>query len=297
MNEYPYNSPRRIQAALAERNAGIRKRWGQSFLIDPGSIQKIARACLAGEEDPVLEIGPGFGALTRELLIAGRAVFCVELDPVLAGILTAELEPRERFRLRIEDARLALNELGAGRAVEFDSSSGLHNLAPVDVRLVAGNLPYYISTELLTGCAALPGIQRGVFLTQLEFAARVVAETSESSLGVFLANAGTWRRLFDLGPANFFPRPQVSSTLIEFRAHPGGPAAPPAVLEKLLRMSFAARRKKLQNSWKHQPLLDPTVVADLAQAVGVNSQLRAEEIPPAAYHELARRLAAAGATP
>lgn len=296
MNDYPYNSPRRIQAALAARNAGIRKRWGQSFLVDPGSIQKIARACLAGQEDPLLEIGPGFGALTRELLMAGRTVFCVELDPALADILTTELEPRERFRLCVDDARTVLGELAAGRSVQFNSSAGAQSLAPAAARLVVGNLPYYITTELLTECVALGGVARGVFLTQLEFAARVVAEKSESSLGVFLANFGNWKRLFDLGPANFFPRPQVSSTLMEFRAHPAGPLAPPLILEKLLRMSFAARRKKLQNSWKHQPLLDPALVADLAGVVGVNPEARAEEIPPAAYHELARRLAGAGAT-
>ncbi len=296
MPTFPFFSPARIRDELSARGAAPRKRHGQSFLTDAAQARRIADAVLADGEDPVLEIGPGPGAITHQLLEAGREVFAVELDPVLADVLEETLRESyagAAFHLQRGDALKFLAELR-----DADATCGDAVLERRRLRLVCGNLPYYISTDLLTACSELEFVRRGVFLTQREFADRVTAERSDSSLNVYLGNFGTWQDLGVIGPNAFFPRPRVSSTILEYRRHNDGPRCRAAVLEKVLRMSFAARRKKLANSWKQdrRGYLDPEQLHVAARTVGVDPDRRAEEISREAYYELARSLEANGAT-
>ncbi|MCR9141765.1 MAG: hypothetical protein NXI24_05900 [bacterium] len=317
---YPYFSPVRIQNDLAQLDAAPRKRWGQCFLIEPRLIQTMADRVLAAHRNsrfnsqaesgtaaaPILEIGPGLGALTWPLLQAGASVAAIEIDPAM-GRLLSELAGSARPALSAGgqgagvgvgdlwlfagDARDVLEKL-RDAPVEFGVQSASRTIRPEDCEIVCGNLPYYITTDLLVGCMALPAVRAGFFLTQLEFAERIVAADARSSLNVYLRNFGEWRQSMRLKASAFYPRPRVDSAFIEFAAYPEGPRSDGATLQKLLRMSFGARRKKLANSWKQdrRGLLDYEVLCAAAAKAGVDSDLRAEAVPVEDYYRLARVL-------
>lgn len=302
---FPYYSPVRIKADLAALDAAPRKRWGQCFLIEPGAIQNIATRIITAHEtsgdhpesrSPILEIGPGLGALSWSLLNAGVTLAAIEIDSVMANLLRRLAASPEvhaaggQLFLRVADAREALAELRAGPVV-FGEAPG-RSFDGSAFPVVCGNLPYYITTDLLTACLELPGLRAGFFLTQLEFAERIAATDARSSLNVFLRNAGEWRQTIRLKASAFYPRPNVDSALVEFRAYPDGARCDAVVLEKLLRMSFGARRKKLSNSWKQdrRNLLDPQQLLDLSPEAGVDPDLRAEAVAFDTYYRLVNLL-------
>jgi 16S rRNA (adenine1518-N6/adenine1519-N6)-dimethyltransferase len=248
----------------------VRKRWGQNFLIDPNQIAAITRFILE-VQGPIIEIGPGLGALTHRLLESSRQVTALELDPFLCELLERELSGYEGFTLIPGDAREYLKK--------SPSAS-----------VVCGNLPYYITTELVLGASRIQGIERGVFLTQLEFAKRATAKNSESSITVFLKNLGEWSHEITIPPGSFYPEPGVKSGLMVFEPHKGGPRCNPDVLERVLRMSFRTKRKKIVNSWKTSPDALAVEMKNIAEVLGVDTSLRAEELSFDTYFMMADHL-------
>lgn len=266
---YPYFSRERIQSDLKELGGGIRKSMGQNFLIDPNTIERLVgpiREALQHCESPsVIEIGPGLGALTHRL-VELAPVTALELDPMLATLLRRQFEGHPGFSLIEGDARRTLD----GRT------------APV----LCGNLPYYITTELILKSLMLQGIKQLFFLVQTEFAKRACAKTAESSFTVYLRNFGEVRLLERVPASCFYPVPSVESsffTVIRYEER-----SPAHILEKVLRMSYRAKRKKIRNSWKNgEPLLPVEQLEEAARLVGIDTERRPEEIDIDAYHRLA----------
>ncbi|MCB1326743.1 MAG: ribosomal RNA small subunit methyltransferase A [Leptospiraceae bacterium] len=282
---FPFYSPGRIRSALEERGARIRKRWGQNFLIDPNTAREIAATLTCKTGDTVLEIGSGPGALTRALLDRGLQVYAVEIDRALAGMW------REAFgesgpALLEADAREVLARLQSDLALEFADG---RTLSGGELRFVCGNLPYYITTELLTGCAALTGIEGAVFLVQKEFADRITANAVRSSLGVYLRNAGRWETKRLVSPDCFYPRPGVRSAVLTFQREPF--RCDPQVLEAILRPSFGQRRKQLRNAWQSKTSEIPIEwLLEAAERVGISVDWRAEQLSYEQYFNLATDL-------
>ena len=271
---YPYYSRDRIQADLRELGGAIRKSMGQNFLIDPNTIDRLVRpvheALQTCSEPSVIEIGPGLGALTHRL-IEFSPVTALELDPMLATLLRRQFEGQANFTLIEGDARRTLEGL----------------TAPV----LCGNLPYYITTELILESLSVPGVQHLFFLEQTEFAKRACAKTAESSFTVFLRNFGEVKLLERVPASCFFPVPSVESSFFTVQLYEE--RAPVAILEKLLRMSYRSKRKKIRNSWRvGEALLPVETVEDLAPSAGIDAEKRPEEIAIEAYHDLARLIAA-----
>lgn len=271
---FPYYSRDRIRSDLRELGGSIRRSMGQNFLIDPNTIDRLVRpvheALQACTEPSVIEIGPGLGALTHRL-IEFSPVKALELDPMLATLLRRQFEGKANFTLIEGDAR--------------------HTLAGLTAPVLCGNLPYYITTELILESLAVPGVQHLFFLVQTEFAQRACAKTAESSFTVFLRNSGEVKLLERVPPSCFYPVPSVESSFITVKLYEE--RAPAAILEKLLRMSYRSKRKKIRNSWRMgEALLPVQIVEDLAPSAGMNVEKRPEEIPIEVYHTLARLIAA-----
>lgn len=271
---YPYYSRERIQSDLRELGGAIRKSMGQNFLIDPNTIDRLVRpvheALQTCSEPSVIEIGPGLGALTHRL-IEHAPVTALELDPMLATLLRRQFEGQANFTLIEGDARRTL--------------AGL--TAPV----LCGNLPYYITTELILESLGVPGVQHLFFLVQTEFAKRACAKTAESSFTVYLRNFGEVKLLERVPASCFYPVPSVESSF--FTVQLCKERAPAAILEKLLRMSYRSKRKKIRNSWRvGEALLPVETVEELAPSAGIDAEKRPEEIAIEAYHTLARLIAA-----
>jgi 16S rRNA (adenine1518-N6/adenine1519-N6)-dimethyltransferase len=243
------------------RKPPLKKALGQHHLVD-GTLCRPLIQFLAPTGHRVLEIGPGGGALTAELLAAGAMVLGWELDPGWAAVL----------RRRLPDPRLALV---VGDALEI-----AWNRLPAPT-LVAGNLPYSVATaiieDLLPHHAEVP---RAAFLVQKEVADRIVAAPGTEAYGSFSVIVAAYARPRILGrvkPGSFRPPPKVDSAFVglELQAPPLPEPEMPDFIA-LVRLAFARRRKTLRNSlaagWGRE-----RTEAVLAGA-GIPERARAEEL-------------------
>jgi 16S rRNA (adenine1518-N6/adenine1519-N6)-dimethyltransferase len=215
---------------------GSRPRFGQHFLKSPRTIARIVAALGAGEGATVVEVGPGRGALTRELLDSGLRVLAFEIDVPLAERLRAELAERSLF-LKVCDALEA--DVGSALA-EIDASP------PVPL---VGNLPYESATPMLRAFVRRPDLySRIVAMVQKEVADRLIAPPDGDAYGYLTLDVGAHakaRRLFDVPRGEFEPPPEVTSTVVELTPHPAADGAAGAL--KVASAAFKVRRKTLVN--------------------------------------------------
>ncbi|MDD1706008.1 MAG: 16S ribosomal RNA methyltransferase A [Methanoregulaceae archaeon] len=216
----------------------------QHFLTDKNAVRRIA-GLIELEGRLVLEIGPGEGILTKELLDRGARVNAVEIDPSLVEELTLF------FADEIEEGRLAVFQ---GDAVRCD-------LPPFDV--VVSNLPYSASSKITFRLLAA-GFEVAVLMYQAEFARRMVAPAGTPECGRLSIMVQTYccvERCFDLPPQAFSPKPQVRSTVVKII--PRGPLFPisdEALYADVVRALFAHRRKTVRNCIRNSAgILDPGI--------------------------------------
>ncbi len=278
---------KRLDAPALLRRAGLRakKSFGQSFLVSEHVVAAIASACVPANEvgrARVLEIGAGLGALTAALAARASRVIAVERDRDLVPLLCEELAP--------EIAR------GIVEVLEADAQSldfGQLLAGPPAPRVVAGNLPYQVTGRLIEQAVTSAGsFDRAVFMVQKEVAERLVAPPGTKEYGaltVFTRAAFDVSRLLTVSPGNFYPRPEVTSAVVELTPHPR--ARETDGFRALVRAAFAMRRKKLRNAW--QPVVpDPGTLARLAAASAISLDARGETLDVADFARAADALEA-----
>ncbi|SHK51026.1 16S rRNA (adenine1518-N6/adenine1519-N6)-dimethyltransferase [Nocardiopsis flavescens] len=225
--------------ALAER-LGVRptKTLGQNFVIDHGTVRRIVRVAGVGEDDVVVEVGPGLGSLTLALLPHVRRVTAVEIDPVLARALpetVAAHAPELADRLTV----------ALGDAMRVTEVPG-----PAPTALVA-NLPYNVSVPVLLHLLELlPSLERVLVMVQAEVADRITAGPGGRIYGVPSAKVAWYaraRRAGAVGRNVFWPAPNVDSGLVELvRRAPPETGAPREEVFRVIDAAFAQRRKTLR---------------------------------------------------
>ncbi len=235
-----------------------RRKLGQHFLIKGKILDRIAQAACGNRTPLVVEIGPGRGALTERLLERGDRVAAIELDPALAEYLRA---------------RWPKLELIEGNALDMDWSQW-------GAGVLAGNLPYYIATPIISRYVREPGpLNQAVFLIQKEVAERVTARPRTRDYGYFSVECQYLAKaeyLFSVAPGAFRPPPQVESAVIRLT-----PKSAPGNTEEFLdfvSLCFRQKRKTLRNNLRgayHPP-------PEISQ--------RAEELSVDEFVELYRRL-------
>jgi 16S rRNA (adenine1518-N6/adenine1519-N6)-dimethyltransferase len=242
-----------------------RKRFGQHFLHDPGVLQRIVEAVNPAAQDAVIEIGPGEGALTRPLLARLQRLTAIEIDRDLAAAL-AQAFPAERLALVNVDV------------LEHDFSAYAPGFR------VVGNLPYNISTPILFHLARYADRVRDMhFMLQKEVVERMVARHSTPDYGrlsVMLQVRFAMTKLFNIGPGAFRPPPKVDSAVVRLVPLPAKPDCDELALEKIVREAFSARRKTLRNALPLEPRH--------YEALGIDPQLRPENLSPGDYVRIAR---------
>lgn len=249
-----------------------RKRFGQNFLTDHGVIGRIADAIAVREEDHLVEIGPGQGALTEMLAPTGCQLDVIELDRDLIAGLLAAFSIYPRFQLHSADA------------LKFDFASLAADGKPLRV---VGNLPYNISTPLifkLLENAAI--IQDMHFMLQLEVVERLAAEPGSKAwgrLGIMAQYQCQVEHLFDVPPTAFNPPPRVQSAIVRLTPWKKSPWAPieETRLRKVVQAAFAQRRKTLRNNLKG--LID----GEELEALGIDPGCRAETLQMSQFIEIA----------
>ena len=251
-----------------------RKRFGQNFLHDPQVIQRIVSSIRPREGQSMVEIGPGEGALTGELLPILGQLDVVELDRDLIPLLEDKLGGLGELRIHQADA------------LKFDFCQ----LSPGPAQLrVVGNLPYNISTPLLFHLLGMSDcIQDMHFMLQKEVVERITAQPGSSQYGrlsVMMQYHCQTEMLFTVGPGAFRPAPKVDSAIVRLTPYRQPPVeVDPDILATLVARAFAQRRKTLRNNLKG--LLDTQAI----EAAGIDPGVRPERLSLEEFARLAQAL-------
>lgn len=250
-----------------------RKRFGQNFLTDHTVLQHITEVIAPKVDDAMVEIGPGLGAMTRNLLASLSHLHVVELDRDLVKRLQAGFDP----------SKLTVH---AGDALQFDFSQ-----IPVSsgrkLRVV-GNLPYNISSPLLFHLTQVaPLVQDQHFMLQKEVVERMVAPPGSKTYGrlsVMLQWRYRMQMLFIVAPTAFEPPPRVESAIVRMIPIDKPLPCEQHLLEQVVLKAFSQRRKVIRNC------LAGMFTEDELGSVGIDPQLRPEAIPLEQFVALANLL-------
>ena len=261
---------------------GVRpsKRLGQNFVIEPGTVRRIAALASVRPSDVVLEVGPGLGSLTLALLEAGPAgVIAVEVDPVLA----AELPRTVASRAPALAGRLTVISGDALDLAERD--------LPVVPAVLAANLPYNVAVPVVLHLlAALPSLQRGLVMVQAEVADRMCAAPGSRVYGapsVKLAWYAAARPAGTVSRSVFWPVPNVDSRLVAFTRHdPPVTAASREEVFAVVDAAFGQRRKTLRAALAGWAGSAPEAER-LLRAAGIDPAARGESLSVAEFARLA----------
>ena len=261
-----------IQAILAESGSQPRHRFGQNFMIDQNLVRLVAEAGMISTDDFVIEVGPGTGTLTDELLARAGRVLAVEIDRDLAETLRRRFADNPKFELIEGDVLETKHRINAQVLERMRAAQSL--AAPV--KLVA-NLPYNIASPLVIELL-IAGVELLAFTVQKEVADRFRAAAGSDDYGPLTVMAQLLSRvevMRSLPPQAFWPPPKIDSSLVRLiRDDRLGDRA--AEMGRFTHSLFAARRKTLRRA-----LMQAGYDADaMLASQGIDGQKRPEELTP-----------------
>jgi len=276
------------------------KAFGQCFLVDHNLLGKLLELAELPAGLTVLEVGPGTGTLSEELLALGAGVVACEVDHGMCRLLRQRLAGREGFTL-----------------IELDVLAGKHRLAPPVLDALpqrtqlVSNLPYNIATPLIAECLAeswrhlrQPAperrrFERMTFTVQREVADRLSAQCGSGAYGpvsVMAAVMGSLRPGPVVGPGAFWPRPNVESRMcrFDFDAARAGLLEDVGVLQQLLAHAFGQRRKQIRSISRRKGLgFAPDAVEASMASAGIDPSCRPERVEPGGFLAFANALSRA----
>lgn len=254
------------------------KRLGQHFLTDSRVLDRIVEALALEGGDTVVEIGPGRAALTDRLAaVAGRLV-AIEIDAQLAPWLTARYAAQPHVTIVHADV--------------LDTPLGSLTTGPY---VLAGNVPYYITTPIIFHALRPPRAVRAVYLVQREVAERACASpgtTAYGALSVNLQALATPELVSLVRPGAFSPPPKVDSAILRVtpRPDPLVTTDEEAAFAAFVRAMFGMRRKQLRRALRSVATLDVAAAEAVLAAVPLDGDRRSETITPAEFAALFRAL-------
>ncbi|MBU0467472.1 MAG: ribosomal RNA small subunit methyltransferase A [Candidatus Omnitrophica bacterium] len=252
-----------------------KKRFGQNFLIDTNIQDKIVSSCNLNENDIVLEIGPGQGALTEKIANEVKSVIAVEKDRTLAKDLQ---EKYKGSNIRVICADFL--------KYSFDELEG-------NIKVI-GNLPYNVATPIIERVLENRPIFNSVYITvQLEHAQRMAAKPNSKnygSLSCFVQFYSNTNILFKISNTSFWPVPKVQSCFmaLEILKDARYKVENEALLFSIIRNAFSQRRKTIVNSLAG--IIGKVNIIDLLEELNISSKLRAENITLKEYADIANRM-------
>jgi len=264
-----------------------KKRFGQNFLIDKNILKEIISHAEISQNDVALEIGPGQGALTVELINSGcRYIHCVEIDIDL-----------ERYLRPIENEHTSVLKIHFADALKFDYSA----LNPFPGVAVA-NIPYNITTPLIYNLLkfAERGLRKHIYTVQREAAERLIAKADTKErypLGVTLEAMGGVKILRHVARTCFRPVPNVDSCVIEIKLSRNYELGADVLWNKFLHAGFRQRRKMLVNNLKGfsdgngDDALPAEHVIEALNKIGLDAKIRAEDLHSEDWIKLYKLLA------
>lgn len=264
----------------ARSRSGPKPKMGQHFLTDAGTAREIVDALGDVSQRTVLEIGPGRGVLTTWLAKRARRLIAVELDRVFAAQLRMKFSQSSNVEI-IEGDALAI-DFGSVLGPKPGSTRPGLELDFEPVRVV-GNIPYYITSELLLRLFEIrQRVESMVLMVQREVADRLAAEPGSRDYGLLTATAQLYSRvdkLFSLPPVAFSPPPKVHSTVVRLTMEPRleGLQVPEREFVDFLKLSFGQKRKTIANNLKSR--YEPELLEAGFRQAGIKPSERAEALP------------------
>ena len=276
--------PEVIRYLLLKHKFNLSRSMGQNFLVADGIPGKIADSAHLDSESCVLEIGPGIGCLTRELSRRAGKTVAIELDSGLNDILSETLEGCENTEVIFTD--IMKTDLNALISERFDG------LRPC----VCANLPYNITTPVITKLLEADLFDTVTVMIQKEVAERICAKAGTPEYGaftLFIRWHCTVEKLFDVGPECFMPRPKVTSSVIRLKKRQERPCTvkDEAKMFRIIRASFNMRRKTLVNGLKSiYPGRSKEELAEVLSLCGLDENIRGEALTIEEFAAVSDRL-------
>ena len=260
-----------IKDVLSRHGFSFSKALGQNFLVNPSVCPRMAQLSGAGQGVGVLEVGPGIGVLTNELLKLADKVVAVELDERLIPVLEETLGEYDNFKLINADVlELDLNQ------VIKEEFGGMEVV-------VCANLPYYITSPVIMKLLEdkLP-VKAITVMVQKEAAQRLTAKDGtrdSSAITVAVRYYAEPELLFHVSRGSFMPSPNVDSAVIRLNLRePLYRPKDEKLFFKVVKAAFAQRRKTVLNSVSSSLALDKSAVSDILKTAGVELSARAERL-------------------
>ena len=273
-----------MKPLLSQHGFHFSKAKGQNFLIAPWVPQSIAQEAGVDETAGVLEIGPGIGPLTQQLCLRAGKVCAVEVDERLKPILQMTVGEFENLEILWGD--VLKQDVAALVAEKFQ---GLRPMA-------CANLPYYITSPILTALLEAECFDSVTVMVQKEVAQRIAAAPGPadySAFTVFCQYYAEPELLFDVPAHCFLPQPKVTSAVIQLkvRRERNWDIEDPEVFFRLVRASFAMRRKKLSNGLASGfPELGKAGAAEVIEAAGFDENVRGETLGIPEFAKIANEI-------
>ena len=250
----------------------VKKSLGQNFLTDKNIIKSIVDIGIIEDNDVILEVGPGTGNLTEFIFKKNpKQIYAIEKDYNLVNFLNEKFE-------------------GKIKIINEDILNFKINNISNEKFIIYGNLPYNISTQILTQWIVdqkqFASIKKLILMFQKEVANRIIAKINSKNYGR-LSIISNWKlnikKEFDINPKSFFPKPKVDSTLLSFVPRKDFfHIKKPANLEKITRIFFNQRRKMIKNPLR-QIFKDPD---QIAEKLKLNINLRPQNLSPKNYFDI-----------
>lgn len=283
----PYlGNPANTRVVLDKFGFSFQKKYGQNFLIDTHILEKIISAAEIGEDDLVIEIGPGIGTMTQYLAQKAGKVIAVEIDRSLIPILEYTLKDYDNVTVINEDVlKINIKEL-----IEANGGCG-------KVKVVA-NLPYYITTPIIMGLfESKAPIDSITIMVQKEVADRMQVGPGTKDYGALSLAVQYYARpeiMMIVSPNCFVPKPNVASAVIRLTKHEKTPVfvEDEKLLFRIIRGSFNQRRKTLSNGLNNFEGLEfsKEEVLQAIEKLGVSPQIRGEALTLEQFAELSNHM-------
>ena len=261
---------------LKKYGIAANKSLGQNFLINEEAVEKIVEGASISKEDIVIEIGPGLGTLTKELLDKAGKVIAIELDKRMLEILTDRFNLYDNFELINEDVlKVDLKEL-------IDKNLEVEQLK--SAKIVA-NLPYYITTPIVMKLLEenLP-IESITIMIQKEVADRLIEKPGGKNTGAItyaIYYYSTAEEVYKVMPNSFIPEPAVESKVIKLTIREQKPIniKNEELMFKIIKCAFMQRRKTLVNSLENSKIFKSKKdIINMLEKLDINTKIRGEAL-------------------
>lgn len=272
-------SPKKMESFLKNKNFNFKKSFGQNFIVDKNIIDNIIKFSLVDKDTMVIEIGPGAGSLTTALAESSKSVLCYEIDDSLKDVLSDSLKNFDNVDIIYQDF-LKANVSETLKKYNYDKL------------YVIANLPYYITTPIITKIIEDKlNVDKIVIMVQKEVGDRLKAQPGSkdyNSLSIYISYYFNVKKLMDVSRNIFLPKPNVDSIVIELSKKENKyKLKNETVFFKLVRDSFVQKRKTLRNNLK---AYDLNIIEKVLNKYGYDLSVRAENLSIDIFVDIANNL-------